>query len=173
MEVVEVIANSPAREAADSLALSALMVQQEKVWSNFTKTDWLILPVVKATAALESKWINPLLLRLQRSEELMMLERSGMGHHLPLSVLRLQRSNMQIKGGVLGRGSWTVVTRQDNFQGLRLFARHVPSNSTGVGREEGSFWASLYFLSQKLQMAFTYKALGTKPAAQIGKREVW
>lgn len=33
MEVVEVTANSPAREAADS---STLTVQQEKVCSNFT-----------------------------------------------------------------------------------------------------------------------------------------
>lgn len=48
-----------------------------------------------------------------------------------------------------------MVTGHDNFQGLRLLARHFPSNSTGVGREEGSFGVRLHFLSQKLQLAFS------------------
>lgn len=48
-----------------------------------------------------------------------------------------------------------MVRGQGNFQSLRLLARHFPSNSTGVGREEGSFGARLHFLSQKLQMAFS------------------
>lgn len=97
-----VTANSTAPEAVDRVALNALMVWQEKVWSNFQRQIDSTCGQGNSSSGVQ---MNPLLLRLQRSEELM----------LAWLVLWRRDSHVQIKGDILRRVPCTVITGQDNF----------------------------------------------------------